>query len=92
MAGPIDARVNPTQPCKLARKYKLSWFRRNLIHTVPVPYPGAMRRVYPGFLQLAGFINMNPRRHFVAYREFFHALRKGITKRSVATGIFTTNT
>lgn len=77
MAGPIDARVNPTQPCKLARKYKLSWFRRNLIHTVPVPYPGAMRRVYPGFLQLAGFINMNPRRHLVAYREFFHALRKG---------------
>lgn len=77
MAGPIDARISPTQPCLLARKYRLSWFRRNLIHTVPVPYPGAMRRVYPGFLQLAGFINMNPRRHFAAYREFFRSLRLG---------------
>lgn len=75
VAGPIDARIDPTEPCQLALKHELSWFRQNLIHTVPFPYPGAMRRVYPGFMQLAGFINMNLGRHLSAYRKFFISLR-----------------
>jgi len=75
MSGPIDGRIDPTTPCKLATKHKLSWFKRNLVHPVPAPYPGAMRNVYPGFLQLAGFVNMNLGRHIKAYRELFRSLR-----------------
>lgn len=75
MSGPVDGRVDPTEPCELAKKHKLSWFRQNLIHTVPVPYPGAMRKVYPGFLQLTGFINMNFDRHMDAYKGLFRAIR-----------------
>lgn len=75
MSGPIDGRVDPTVPCELATKHPLSWFKRNLIHTVPVPYAGAMRRVYPGFLQLSGFISMNFDRHMDAYRGLFRSIR-----------------
>jgi len=75
MSGPIDGRIDPTTPCKLATKHKLSWFKRNLVHPVPAPYPGAMRNVYPGFLQLAGFVNMNLGRHIKAYRELFRSIR-----------------
>jgi len=75
MSGPIDARVDPTEPCKLATKHKLSWFRRNLVHPVPAPYPGALRKVYPGFLQLTGFVNMNFKRHVDAYRGLFRSIR-----------------
>ncbi|QSP94792.1 polyhydroxyalkanoate depolymerase [Marinobacter salinisoli] len=77
MSGPIDGRIDPTEPCELATKHSLGWFKRNLIHPVPAPYPGAMRKVYPGFLQLAGFINMNLDRHVGAYRELFKSLREG---------------
>ncbi|WP_166263503.1 polyhydroxyalkanoate depolymerase [Marinobacter caseinilyticus] len=75
MSGPIDGRIDPTAPCELASKHKLAWFRKNLIHTVPAPYPGVMRRVYPGFLQLTGFINMNFDRHVDAYRGLFRSIR-----------------
>ena len=73
MGSPIDARKSPTVPNKLAEERPYAWFRDNLIHTVPAIYPGAMRRVYPGFLQLTGFINMNFDRHVDAhYRHFSH--------------------
>ncbi len=71
MGSPIDARKSPTTPNKLAEERPYSWFRDNLIHTVPAMYPGAMRRVYPGFLQLTGFINMNFDRHVDAHYRFF---------------------
>lgn len=77
MAGPIDARIDPTQPCKLAVENKLSWFRNNLIYRVPPPHAGFGRRVYPGFLQLTGFINMNPDRHISSYLSLFRSIQKG---------------
>jgi poly(3-hydroxybutyrate) depolymerase len=77
MGSPIDARQSPTVPNKLAEERPYSWFETNLIHTVPAPYPGAMRRVYPGFLQLTGFINMNYERHMDAHHQYFQNLVKG---------------
>ncbi|XBQ17497.1 MAG: polyhydroxyalkanoate depolymerase [Oceanicaulis sp.] len=77
MGSPIDARKSPTVPNKLAEERPYSWFRDNLIYTVPAVYPGAMRRVYPGFLQLTGFINMNYDRHVDAHWNFFHQLVEG---------------
>jgi poly(3-hydroxybutyrate) depolymerase len=77
MGGPIDARVNPTQVNELAKNRPLSWFKRNVIVTVPMPNPGFMRRVYPGFLQLAGFMSMNLDRHFDAHRTIFRHLVAG---------------
>ena len=59
MGSPIDARKSPTAPNKLAEKRDIEWFKKNMIHTVPALYPGAFRRVYPGFLQLASFMGMN---------------------------------
>lgn len=75
MSGPIDGRIDPTAPCKLATEHKLAWFKRNLVHPVPAPYPGAMRKVYPGFLQLTGFVNMNFDRHMNAYRGLYKSIR-----------------
>ncbi|MGJ3231803.1 MAG: polyhydroxyalkanoate depolymerase [Oceanicaulis sp.] len=77
MGSPIDARKSPTVPNKLAEERPFEWFRDNLIHTVPALYPGAMRRVYPGFLQLTGFINMNYDRHVDAHWNFFNRLIDG---------------
>ena len=77
MGSPIDARKSPTAPNTLAEERPFSWFRDNLIHTVPVVYPGGMRRVYPGFLQLTGFINMNFDRHVDAHYRFFNQLVDG---------------
>jgi poly(3-hydroxybutyrate) depolymerase len=77
MSGPIDGRIDPTVPCKLATKHDMSWFRKNAIHKVPFPNKGAGRRVYPGFLQLAGFISMNKMNHFNAYKKFHKSLRNG---------------
>src|SRR5262249_15277996 len=59
MGGPIDTRRSPTQVNALATSRPIEWFERNVIETVPARYPGAFRRVYPGFLQLAGFMTMN---------------------------------
>jgi poly(3-hydroxybutyrate) depolymerase len=77
MGGPIDARLNPTQVNGLATRNPLSWFENNVIHTVPAPYPGQGRHVYPGFLQHAGFIAMNPSRHFMSHWDFYANLIKG---------------
>jgi poly(3-hydroxybutyrate) depolymerase len=77
MGGPIDTRVNPTSVNKLAERRGIDWFRRNVISKVPFPNPGFMREVYPGFLQLHGFMNMNLERHIEAHRELFRNLVKG---------------
>jgi poly(3-hydroxybutyrate) depolymerase len=77
MGGPIDTRVNPTAVNKLAARRGIDWFRRNVISKVPFPNPGFMRDVYPGFLQLHGFMSMNLERHIEAHRELFTNLVKG---------------
>ena len=77
MGGPIDTRENPTAVNRLAETRDISWFRDNVIMQVPFPQPGFMRSVYPGFLQLSGFMSMNLDRHIVAHQEFFKHLVKG---------------
>jgi poly(3-hydroxybutyrate) depolymerase len=77
MGGPIDARRSPTAVNNLATQKPLSWFTGNVIHRVPAKYPGAMRRVYPGFLQHAGFVAMNPARHADAHQDFYDHLVAG---------------
>lgn len=77
MGGPIDARRSPTEVNSLATRNPLSWFENNVIHSVPQPYPGEGRKVYPGFLQHAGFIAMNPSRHFMSHWDFYSDLVKG---------------
>ena len=77
MGSPIDTRVNMTEPCKLAASRPLSWFEKNVVATVPWPNPGFLRRVYPGFLQLSGFMSMNLDRHMDAHIDQFNNLVKG---------------
>jgi poly(3-hydroxybutyrate) depolymerase len=77
MGGPIDPRVNPTAVNKLAEKRGIDWFRRHCIHTVPFPHAGMGRDVYPGFLQLSGFMAMNIERHVTAHVEMFNHLIEG---------------
>src|SRR5271157_479388 len=77
MGGPIDTRRSPTEVDKLAERRGLEWFRRNVLHPVPFPYPGFGRQVYPGFLQLSGFLAMNLERHVNAHREMFNHLVEG---------------
>jgi poly(3-hydroxybutyrate) depolymerase len=76
MGGPIDTRINPTAVNKLAQEKPLAWFEENVIMGVPWPQPGAMRAVYPGFLQLSGFMSMNLDRHMIAQKDFFFHLVK----------------
>lgn len=76
MGGPIDTRVNPTAVNKLATERGIDWFRNNVIMKVPFPQPGFMRDVYPGFLQLTGFMAMNLDRHTSAHKDFFSHLVK----------------
>ena len=77
MGGPIDTRSNPTVVNKLAQERGVGWFRRNVITKVPFPHPGVMREVYPGFLQLQGFVSMNLDRHVDAHNNLFVHLVKG---------------
>jgi poly(3-hydroxybutyrate) depolymerase len=77
MGGPIDTRKNPTAVNKLAEERGMSWFRTHVISKVPFPHPGFMREVYPGFLQLGGFIGMNFDRHLEAHRSLFNNLVEG---------------
>jgi poly(3-hydroxybutyrate) depolymerase len=77
MGGPIDTRVNPTGVNKLAESRGVDWFRRNVITKVPFPHPGFMRDVYPGFMQLHGFVTMNLERHIEAHRQLFQHLVAG---------------
>ena len=77
MGGPIDTRINPTVVNNLAEQRGTEWFQRNVIMRVPFPHPGFMRPVYPGFLQLTGFMSMNLDRHMTAHRELFLHLVEG---------------
>jgi len=77
MGGPIDTRRNPTAVNKLAQSKPLSWFESNVLSFVPFPHSGVMRRVYPGFMQLTGFMTMNLERHVTAHNDLFHNLVKG---------------
>ena len=77
MGGPVDTRRSPTEVNKLAEKRGVEWFRRNCLHTVPFPYPGFGREVYPGFLQLSGFMAMNLNRHVNAHLDMFNHLVSG---------------
>jgi poly(3-hydroxybutyrate) depolymerase len=77
MAGPVDTRVNPTKVNDLAHSKSLRWFERNVIATVPLRYPGALRRVYPGFLQVAGFVTMNLERHVRQHLSLYNDLVRG---------------
>ena len=77
MGGPIDARCSPTRVNNLATTQSLQWFETHVLHDVPSKYPGRGRRVYPGFLQHAGFIAMNPGRHMGSHWDFYNHLVEG---------------
>jgi poly(3-hydroxybutyrate) depolymerase len=77
IGGPIDTREAPTEVNKFAKKHNLDWFKQNVIHTVPFGNAGFMRQVYPGFLQLAGFLSMNLGRHMTAHYQMFTHLVDG---------------
>ncbi|HAL39264.1 MAG TPA: polyhydroxyalkanoate depolymerase [Polaromonas sp.] len=77
MGGPIDARLTPTTVNELATTKSYEWFERNVIYRVPSNFPGAGRRVYPGFLQHTGFVAMNPNRHASSHYDYFKNLVKG---------------
>ncbi|MEM6486721.1 MAG: polyhydroxyalkanoate depolymerase [Pseudomonadota bacterium] len=77
MGSPIDTRISPTEPTRLAEEKPITWFEKNVIVTVPWPNQGFLRRVYPGFLQLSGFMQMNLDRHVDAHVEQFRNLVRG---------------
>ncbi len=77
MGGPIDPRVNPTGVNRLAEQRGINWFKQHCIHSVPFPNAGMGRKVYPGFLQLSGFMAMNIERHVSAHVEMFNHLIEG---------------
>ena len=77
MGGPIDTRRNPTQVNALATRKPLEWFETHVIFKVPEQHPGYLRRVYPGFLQHAGFVAMNPDRHLNSHWDYYLDLVKG---------------
>ncbi|OJV51944.1 polyhydroxyalkanoate depolymerase, partial [Hydrogenophaga sp. 70-12] len=77
MGGPIDARKSPTAVNNLAMQRSHEWFENNVIYRVPEKFPGAGRRVYPGFLQHSGFVAMNPDRHASSHYDYFQDLVKG---------------
>jgi poly(3-hydroxybutyrate) depolymerase len=77
MGGPIDARKSPTAVNNLAMNKSHSWFENNVIYRVPASFPGAGRRVYPGFLQHTGFVAMNPSNHAKSHHDYFKDLIKG---------------
>jgi poly(3-hydroxybutyrate) depolymerase len=77
MGGPIDARKSPTAVNNLAMNKSYEWFENNVIYRVPQNYPGATRRVYPGFLQHTGFVAMNPDRHATSHYDYFLDLVRG---------------
>jgi poly(3-hydroxybutyrate) depolymerase len=88
MGGPIDPRANPTEVNRFAMEHPIDWFDRTVITTVPGRYRGAFRRVYPGFLQLCGFVSMNLDRHVSAHWSMFHSLVKGDGESAAATRAF----
>ena len=88
MAGPVDCRVNPTQVNRLATSKPIGWFERNLISRVPQTHAGFLRRVYPGFLQLAAFMSMNLERHRQSLSQMFVHLSEGRTEQARAIADF----
>src|SRR3712207_4773453 len=88
MGGPVDTRKAPTAVNTLATQRPYAWFQRNVIATVPVLYPGSGRQVYPGFLQLAGFMTMNLGSHVVSHWEMFKHLVAGDGESADATKDF----
>jgi polyhydroxyalkanoate depolymerase len=88
MAGPIDTRVNPTRVNVLANKRSIAWFERSLTASVPLRYPGAFRRVYPGFVQLLAFLSMNLERHVKAHKELYENLANGEDEKAAVTKAF----
>ena len=88
MGGPIDTRKAPTAVNTLATQRPLSWFQRNALATVPLYYPGGGRKVYPGFLQLAGFMTMNLGNHLISHWEMFKHLVEGDEEGAAATQKF----
>jgi len=88
MGGPIDPAANPTEVNRFAEAHSRGWFEHTVITTVPARYPGACRRVYPGFLQLAGFLGMNFDRHIAAHWRMFQQLVEGDDDSAAATRAF----
>jgi poly(3-hydroxybutyrate) depolymerase len=88
MGGPVDTRKAPTAVNTLATQRPYAWFQRNVIATVPVLYPGNGRQVYPGFLQLAGFMTMNLGNHLTSHWEMFKHLVEGDGEGAEATKAF----
>lgn len=88
MGGPIDTRESPTTVNDVAMGQPLAWFQSNVIATVPLTYPGAGRRVYPGFLQLAGFMSMNFTNHVMSHYALFNHLVEGDEDSAAATKAF----
>ena len=77
MGSPIDTRRSPTVPNIISQERSYAWFEQNMIYTVPAPYAGVMRRVYPGFVQLYSFLSMNSDRHLNAHYDYFQHLVEG---------------
>lgn len=88
MAGPIDTRINPTSVNELATMHSIDWFEQNLISCVPSGFPGAGRKVYPGFVQLNAFMAMNPKRHVDTHIDLFGQLARGDTEKAEHTKTF----
>ncbi|HEV2099526.1 MAG TPA: polyhydroxyalkanoate depolymerase [Stellaceae bacterium] len=88
MGGPIDTRANPTEVNRFAEAHTLDWLEQTVITAVPARFPGAFRRVYPGFLQLAGFLSMNFDRHVEAHWKMYNDLAAGKCDSAAATRAF----
>lgn len=88
MGGPIDTRQGPTAVNRLAQERPLSWFSHNVVVSVPFNYPGAGRQVYPGFMQLAGFMSMNLGNHLMSHWQMFRHLVQGDEESAEATKKF----
>jgi len=88
MGGPVDTREAPTSVNDVAMQQPLGWFENNVIATVPLAYPGAGRRVYPGFLQLAGFFSMNLGKHMMSHYGMFKHMIEGDDESAAATKAF----
>jgi polyhydroxyalkanoate depolymerase len=82
MAGPIDTRINPGKVNEMACSQTIEWFESHLIADVPYRYPGARRKVYPGFVQLMSFMSMNMERHISAHTDLFNSLAQGDWKKA----------
>jgi polyhydroxyalkanoate depolymerase len=88
MAGPVDCRISPTEVNKLAMTKPIEWFERHLIARVPWRYPGAMRPVYPGFVQLTAFVSMNLQRHVDSLQQMYRVIADGLPEQADTTRSF----